>query len=390
MNAPKLRFKEFTDNWENKKLDNFLTESKIKGNTGEKAKKLTVKLWGKGVVPKQEIYNGSNNTQYYIRKSGQLIYGKLDFLNCAFGIIPSHLDKYESTIDAPAFDINDMNTSFLINKITQKKFYKKNGDIADGSRRAKRINSNIFLDMSIFVPSLEEQKKIGDFFTLIDEKIDLQTKKIESLEKYKKGLMQKIFKRELRFKDELGNDYPEWETKKLGDICTFFSGGTPSTKNSSYYNGSIPFIRSGEISSYTTELLLTEEGLNNSSAKLVEKGDLLYALYGATSGEVSISKINGAINQAILCIKSNKINIYFLENILSYNKDNIITKLIQGGQGNLSANLIKSLSYEIPSLEEQQKISNFLTSIDKKIELEKEKLNNLKLQKSGFLQKMFI
>ena len=102
----------------------------------------------------------------------------------------------------------------------------------------------------------------------------------------------------LRFKEFSG----DWEVKKLGDECRFFSGGTPLTTNRSYYDGNIPFIRSAEISGDTTELTISESGLNNSSAKMVQKGDLLYALYGATSGEVSISKIDGAINQAILCI----------------------------------------------------------------------------------------
>ena len=96
----------------------------------------------------------------------------------------------------------------------------------------------------------------------------------------------------------------DWEERKLGEITTSYSGGTPSAGNSSYYKGDIPFIRSGEINSSKTELFLTEEGFNNSSAKLVEVGDILYALYGATSGEVGISQINGAINQAILAICS--------------------------------------------------------------------------------------
>ena len=76
--------------------------------------KLTVKLWGKGVVPKNEIYQGSEATKYYIRKAGQFIYGKLDFLHQAFGIIPDKLDGYESTLDSPAFDIaRNLNSSFL-------------------------------------------------------------------------------------------------------------------------------------------------------------------------------------------------------------------------------------------------------------------------------------
>lgn len=103
--------------WEETYLHTFLCESLIKGSKGNKAKKLTVKLWGKGVIPKNEAFQGSENTQYYKRSAGQLIHGKLDFLNCAFGLIPEYLDGFESTIDAPAFDIDNkiVHPYFLIN-----------------------------------------------------------------------------------------------------------------------------------------------------------------------------------------------------------------------------------------------------------------------------------
>lgn len=97
----------------------------------------------------------------------------------------------------------------------------------------------------------------------------------------------------LRFKDTNGKDYPAWEQRKLKDFTLSYSGGTPTVSNKNYYNGTIPFIRSGEISGERTELFISEEGLNKSSAKRVHKGQILYALYGATSGEVSLSKIDG-------------------------------------------------------------------------------------------------
>ena len=189
----------------------------------------------------------------------------------------------------------------------------------------------------------------------------------------------------LRFKGFSG----EWENKKLGEECTFFSGRTPLTTNRSYYDGKIPFIRSAEISADTTELTISEEGLNNSSAKMVQNGDLLYALYGATSGEVSISKINGAINQAILCIKSDHLNLTFLEKILRKNKYSIVNTYLQGGQGNLSSNIIKGLKYKMPSKEEQEKIASFFSLIDDKISLQGEKVEVLKNYKKGMMQNIF-
>ena len=191
---------------------------------------------------------------------------------------------------------------------------------------------------------------------------------------------------ELRFKGFTD----EWEQRKLGELTTSFSGGTPSAGNSSYYKGDIPFIRSGEINSDKTELFLTEAGLKNSSAKMVSVGDILYALYGATSGEVGISQINGAINQAILAIKPcDGYNSHFLMQWLKLQKQKIIDKYLQGGQGNLSGSIVKNLVLNVPSYEEQQKIGSFFKQLDNTIALHQRKLDLLKEQKKGYLQKMF-
>ena len=182
----------------------------------------------------------------------------------------------------------------------------------------------------------------------------------------------------------------DWEQRKLGELTTSFSGGTPSAGNSSYYKGDIPFIRSGEINSDKTELFLTEAGLKNSSAKMVSVGDILYALYGATSGEVGISQINGAINQAILAIKPcDGYNSHFLMQWLKLQKQKIIDKYLQGGQGNLSGSIVKNLVLNVPSYEEQQKIGSFFKQLDNTIALHQRKLDLLKEQKKGYLQKMF-
>ena len=190
----------------------------------------------------------------------------------------------------------------------------------------------------------------------------------------------------LRFKefnDELSN-------YKFKDICTFFSGGTPTSSNKDYYNGNIPFIRSGEIYSDNTELFINQDAINNSSAKLVNKGDLLLALYGATSGNVAISKIDGAINQAILCIKPqygySKI---FIRYLLENKKETILKTFLQGGQGNLSAEIIKNLNYSFPQIEEQEKIGNMLSLLDKKIELQTRKIEDLKLFKLELKERLF-
>ena len=190
----------------------------------------------------------------------------------------------------------------------------------------------------------------------------------------------------IRFKGFEG----EWKTSTIGDFTTSFSGGTPTAGASEFYGGNIPFIRSGEIHESKTELFLTDAGLNNSSAKVVEKGTLLYALYGATSGEVGISKIKGAINQAILAIYPNKtVDKRFLANYLQSHKQKIVGELLQGGQGNLSGALVKSISVNYPNNREQQAISDYVDSLDSQISASTSRLASLKQMKAASLQAMF-
>ncbi|TBX34317.1 restriction endonuclease subunit S [Lactiplantibacillus paraplantarum] len=182
-----------------------------------------------------------------------------------------------------------------------------------------------------------------------------------------------------------------WEQRKLGAITDSFSGGTPTAGKAEYYGGEIPFIRSGEISSDSTELFITDAGLNNSSAKMVEIGDILYALYGATSGETSISRINGAINQAILAIRPTKgDDPYMIVQWLKKQKEPIISTYLQGGQGNLSGSIVKDLLITLPkNKDEQAKVGSFFKQLDQTITLHQRKLAKLKELKQGYLQKLF-
>lgn len=262
----------------------------------------------------------------------------------------------------------------------------------EGSTIKRLYNKNI-LSTDVNIPSVNEQKSIGTFFRKIDDTIALHEEKLAQLQQLKKGLLQKMFADNnqqvpvLRF-----NGFDDaWEQHKLGDIASIFSGGTPSISHKEYYGGNIPFIRSAEINSKTTELFLTEQGLNNSSAKRVESGDILYALYGATSGEVGISKINGAINQAILDIKpSEEYNSYFIMQWLRNNKSRIVNTYLQGGQGNLSGKIIKELMISSPKTKEQQKIGIFLQKLDTTITLHQRELDTLKKVKKYLLQNLFI
>lgn len=180
----------------------------------------------------------------------------------------------------------------------------------------------------------------------------------------------------------------EWTLKKLKNRCTFFSGGTPTSTNKEYYNGSISFIGSGNIFDEKVDKFISEEALLNSSAKIVDKGDILYALYGANSGDVSLSKISGAINQAILCIRTEEVK-GFLHQLLSYKKGRIVSTYLQGGQGNLSSDIVKKLKFYFPDFQEQQKIASYLSDIDELISKLSKKKTLLEKYKRGVMQKIF-
>ncbi|MCO6531263.1 restriction endonuclease subunit S [Lactobacillus sp.] len=181
-----------------------------------------------------------------------------------------------------------------------------------------------------------------------------------------------------------------WKKDQINNVTSTKSGGTPSVSNKEFYIGEIPFIRSSDINKTNTELKINNEAINNSSTFIVKKGNILYALYGATSGQVAISKITGAINQAVLAIFPKPfIDKYFLMYWLAKNKQKIIAKYLQGGQGNLSAKLIKKLILIFPSGAEQQKIGNLFAKLDRLLDLQQQKLDQLELLKKALLQKLF-
>lgn len=255
------------------------------------------------------------------------------------------------------------------------------------------LNSDIVKNHKINIPSDYEQERIGEFFEKIDKLITLHQRELEQLEQLKNTLLSKMFPKS-------GTNIPEirfsgftdaWKQRKLGEMSTSFSGGTPTVGVREYYNGEIPFIRSAEIGKCKTELYISKLGLDNSSARLVSKGDILYAMYGATSGEVARAQIDGAINQAILVIKPvQSVDSEYITQWLRKNKQKIIKTFLQGGQGNLSASIIKNLKVYFPTIEEQQKIGNVFNSFDRSLKFHLNRINELKCLKNNLLNKMFI
>ncbi|MFE2863353.1 MULTISPECIES: restriction endonuclease subunit S [Bacteroidota] len=190
---------------------------------------------------------------------------------------------------------------------------------------------------------------------------------------------------------EIGLIPEDWEVKELGDFCDTYSGGTPNSSISEYYNGNIPWISSGELNKNIiryTDSFISEKGLQNSASKLVEENTLLIAMYGATAGVIAISKIVGAINQAVLAIKNDvsKSNNIFLKNFLDYKKEWILSTYTQGGQPNLNQEIIRKIQIPLPPLAEQEAIANALSDADAWIEKLEQIITKKRLIKQGAMQ----
>lgn len=388
MIEPRLRFKaddgsDFPD-WEEKRLEDVVEF------LDEKRKPLEA---GKRVAGKYPYYGASGIIDYvedYIFDEELILLSEdgANILDRNYRVCFLAKGKYWVNNHAHVMKAKKGNLNYFICEELETFDYRKYNS---GGAQPK-LNQASCRSIVVKIPSLPEQQKIADFLSTIDTIIEKQRATVSAWEERKKGVMQKLFSQEVRFKADDGSDFPDWEEKRLGDICKTFSGGTPKSGEVRYYeNGTISFIRSGEIHDEKTELFITEEGLNESSARMVYIGDILYALYGATSGEVDISKINGAINQAILCIRPvNNYEKKFLVEILRYKKEYILRTYLQGGQGNLSAKIIQNLHFDFPCADEQQKIADCLSALDTVIEKQKETLEKWQELKKGLLQQMFV
>lgn len=241
----------------------------------------------------------------------------------------------------------------------------------------------------------KEQRKIAAILSSVDEAIEKTEAIIKQTEKVKKGLMQQLLTKGIghtKFKKtEIGEIPEDWEVLEVADVAKTTSGGTPSRNNPEYFNGSIPWIKTGELKEkyiYDTEEKITEEAVKNSSAKLVPKNSVIVAMYGATIGNVSINKIDATTNQACCVVipQKERLNYEFLYYLLAFWKEKLIKLGAGGAQPNISQQIIKNLLIPMPSLKEQIEIANILAILDKKIQNEKKKFDSLSNLKKGLMQ----
>ena len=380
MNVPKLRFKEFNDEWKENKLHDIA--------------KITM-----GQSPNSENYTYDSSDTLLIQGNADLYNGKV-IPRLFTKKITKTCDKKDiiMTVRAPVGDIaisdyyacigrgvcSIKSSKFIyhyLDYLKEKGYWKK---ISKGST-IDSITSDNIKSLVIKTPSRKEQEKIIRTIDLINKKIELQTREIEALKLFKKGLLNSFFQ----------NRQPNVTIENC--ISYGKAGGTPSSKNKDYYDGNIPFLSISDMTSQKKYILKTEksisqQGIKNSSAWIVPKKSIILSMY-ASYGLIAINKIELATSQAMFSmIVNSKNNIeyiyYYLEFL--YN-NNYYDRLVSiGTQANLNADKVKKIKIYLSDINSQNKISKILKLCDERMEYENKKEFELRKFKQGLLQNMFI
>ena len=399
LNVPKLRFKGYNEEWKHYRLKDIV---QIYDGTHQ-----TPNYIDDGIkfVSVENINNLDKTNKYISREDYEKDF-KIkpeinDILMTRIGDIgtPAIIntnERYAYYVSLALLKSNYaiLSPKFLIQRISSEQFqhelWKRTLHVAF----PKKINKYEIGECNVFIPPLPEQEKIAAFLTLIDKKIEKQKELVELLKKYKRGLLSQIFSQKLRFKDDNGNNYPDWEEKRLGDICKIIGGGTPDTNNAKYWGDDINWFTPTEIIKKYVDCSnrkISNLGLLRSSAKILPIGTVLLTTR-ATLGEMSILQIEATTNQGFQSLIPNKNLvtsefIYYCQPIIKY----FCYKYANGSTFlEISKQTLAKLKLMIPNEGEQNKISDFLSKFDDKIQQEECLLNNVQTYKKGLLQQMFI
>jgi type I restriction enzyme, S subunit len=269
----------------------------------------------------------------------------------------------------------------------------------------KKVNQSTIMDLQlqdikrlyIRLPSMQEQQKIAAFLKEVDNKIEQLSKKQELLGNYKKGLMQKIFSQEIRFKADDGSDYPDWEEKKLGDMIDLVidnRGKTPPVIREKV----IPLIEVNSLGKKNIDYnkvskFVTLDTFDNWFRKYLKNGDILFSTVGQTAVcSIYYDKVKSVIAQNIIGLRFTSEKFKFMFYLLTDKKNIQKFKRIEMGavQPSVKVSQMIHINFLIPSLSEQQKIANFLSSIDNKIEQIEKQTYETKEFKKALLQQMFV
>lgn len=409
--VPNLRFPEFEGEWTKKDFGKMVEKSKSKYDPRKNNKDypcIELESISKESSLLLEVFSSSNQKSIKNRfKNGDILFGKLrpnlkKYLIASFdGVCSSEIWVLVG---------KEISNEFLFRVIQTNKFY--NASTVTTGSKMPRADWDFISSFPFFIPSLPEQQKIASFLSAVDQKIQQLTCKKGLLEQYKKGVMQKIFSREIRFRDENGNDFPDWEEKRLGDILTFVSTNSLSRNDLNYDSGEIKNIHYGDI--HTTfkmgfdvekekvPFINEEVDLRKiTKDQFCQVGDIVVA-----DASEDYSDIGKAIE--VLNVGNERI----VAGLHTFLARDTIGQTIKGFKGYLfqtwqirkqimkvaqgisvlgiSKKNLAKVEFLLPCREEQGKITTLLRNIDKKIANTLTQLTQTKKFKKGLLQQMFV
>ena len=391
MTAPKLRFKEFKNDW-------------LKTNLGE-----VVKFSNGKRVPLSESERQKRQGAYrYYGASGVIDYVD-DYLfdgeYILIGEDGANIITRSSTLafvvtgkfwvnnHAHIFQSKEGNNIFLATYLESLNFEKFNSGTAQ-----PKLNLENLKKVPVANPTKEEQTKIATFLSAVDEKISQLSQKLHLLGQYKQGMMQKLFSQQIRFKADDGSEFEEWEERKLSEISQKAMYGMNAAATE--YDGINKYLRITDICEFSNSFKM--DNLTSPNAELDDKyklqlGDLLFARTGASVGKSYLYKENDGITYFAgflikFSLNTNLVIPYFifLQTLTKGFSQWVVTNSMRSGQPGINAEEYSSYIFKVPCLAEQTKIANFLSSIDQKIDVVSEQLEQAKLWKKGLLQQMFV
>lgn len=409
-NIPQLRFPEFEGEWERKKLGEVSTDLMYGMNASAKTfdgQTKYIRITDIDEESRKFVPNPITSPDYLLEDRFKLKVGDILFARTGASVGKTYLYQEKDGILYFAgflikFHISKANNNFIfLNTLTEK--YRKWVGFMSMRSGQPGINLEEYKSFEFNLPTLSEQQKIASFFMAIDSKLDLLRKKRDLLEKYKKGVMQKIFpstgsgtSQEIRFKDENGNDYADWEEKKLGEVAERI------TRKNKENNLNVLTISAQHGLISQLEYFNKSVSANDlTNYYLLDKNDFAYNKSYSTGYPMgAIKKLNryenGVVSTLYICFRFNKnVSLNFMEQYFENGFQNReIESVAQEGARNhgllnIGINDFFNISLILPSLPEQEKIANFLSSIDTKIENLVMEIEGFEKWKKGLLGRMF-
>ena len=401
---PQLRFKGFTDPWEQRKLTDISEKVTEKNSDNEFSETLTNSA-EYGIISQRDFFdkdisNEKNLNTYYVVRDGDFVYNPRISNFAPVGPIKRNT-LGRTGVMSPlyyifrAHNVDGMYLEKYFSSTKWHRFMELNGDTGARADRFA-IKDKDFVQMPIPLPNLEEQSKIARFLENVDNLIAANQRKLDLLKEQKKGYLQKMF-------PQNGSKFPQlrfagfadaWEPRKLGDVANIVGGGTPSTSILEYWNGNIDWYAPAEIGEQRyvskSQKTITELGLKKSSATILPVGTILFTSR-AGIGKTAILASRAATNQGFQSIvpRTEMLNSYFIFSETSkLKKYGEIT-----GAGStfveVSGKQMEKMPILLPILKEQEIIGKFFKQLDKLIAANQRKVEKLKELKKGYMQKMF-